>query len=78
MNNPTVVEAVVQIRAPAPAGDLQVDEDFGFDFPEVIEAEDGQDDDDVDDPVASGGDASTYAHGSTGSVDVENIGPEEQ
>lgn len=72
----TVVKAALEATATAPAEakEQESDDDFGVDFPGLFEAEELEEEDDVDDPVASGGDASLYGQGVTGNVEVEGQG----
>lgn len=63
INNPAVVEAAISAVQPIETSEQESDNDFGIDFPGLIESEDQDEEDDVDDPVASGGDSSLYNSG---------------
>jgi len=69
-NNAGTVEAAVQTAAKVIASEEESNEDFGADFPSFVEAEESEDDGDIDDPVASGGDASFYGRNIDGNVEV--------
>ncbi|WP_298303752.1 hypothetical protein [uncultured Erythrobacter sp.] len=68
--NATSVEAAVQAAIEVVASEEESNEDFGMDFPSFVEAEDVEDEGDVDDPVASGGDASLYGQNISGNVEL--------
>lgn len=70
INNPAVVEAAITSVQPVETSEAESDDDFGIDFPGLVEADDTEEDEDIDDPVASGGDSSLYGQNS-GSVRVE-------
>lgn len=70
INNPAVVEAAITAVQPVETSEAESDDDFGIDFPGLVEADDTEQDEDIDDPVASGGDSSLYGQNS-GSVRVE-------
>lgn len=70
-NNASTVEAAVQAVAKVAASEEESNEDFGMDFPSFVETEEVEDEGDVDDPVASGGDASLYGRNGNGNGNVE-------
>lgn len=70
INNPAVVEAAVAAVQPVENTEQESDNDFGIDFPGLVESEDMDELIDIEDPVASGGDSSLYIFG--GIVQVED------
>jgi hypothetical protein len=71
VNNPAVVEAAISTTQPVETTEQESNDDFGIDFPGLVEAEDVEEEGDVEDPVASGGDSSLYGQGNSGNVRVE-------
>ena len=71
VNNPSVIEAAISTVQPVPQTEEESNDDFGIDFPGLLEEPELEDENDVEDPVASGGDSSLYGQGSGGSVRVE-------
>lgn len=71
INNPAVVLAPITSIQPIETSEQDSNEEFGIDFPGFIEAEDINQDSDIEDPVASGGDSSLYGQTNTGNVEVE-------
>ena len=60
INNPTVFEEPVTLTKPRISAEDEDDERYGVDFPNRPEAPLITEDPLLDDPVASGGDASVY------------------
>lgn len=60
MNNPAVVEAAVNNAQPVTTSEDESNDDFGLDFPGLVQAPLLNEEGLLDDPVASGGDASFY------------------
>ena len=75
VNNPTVVEAPLEIVPVAPANEQQANIEFGSDFPGLVEAPLLTEDPLLEDPVASGGDSSLY---SSDNVDGGTPSPAEE
>ena len=71
LNNPNVIEGPIMTVSPVPAAPAVLDEEFGVDFPTFIAEPNEQDEEEIDDPVSSGGDSSIYGQGNSGSVEVE-------
>jgi len=71
LNNPNVIEGPIMSVSPIAAAPAVLDEEFGIDFPAFIAEPDEQDEEEIDDPVSSGGDSSIYGQGNSGSVEVE-------
>ena len=71
VNNPTVVDAAISTIQPVPQTEEEANDDFGIDFPGLLEEPELEEDGDIEDPVASGGDSSLYGQGNGGSVQVE-------
>jgi hypothetical protein len=61
VNNPSVVEAPIEIIPVAPANEQEANAEFGADFPGLLEAPLLSEEPLLDDPVASGGDSSLYS-----------------
>ena len=70
MNNPAVVQAPIAAAQPPIPTESESNDDFGLDFPGLVESEEIEEEGDVEDPVASGGDSSLYGQGNSGSVEV--------
>ncbi len=71
INNPTVVEAAISTTQPVTATEQESNDEFGMDFPGLVEESEIEEDTDVEDPVASGGDSSLYGQAGNGTVRVE-------
>ncbi len=71
INNPTVVEAAISTTQPVTATEQESNDEFGMDFPGLVEESEIEEDADVEDPVASGGDSSLYGQAGNGTVRVE-------
>lgn len=71
VNNPAVVDAAITTIQPVTTTEQESNDDFGMDFPGLVEEPEVEEDGDIDDPVASGGDSSLYGLANTGNVEVE-------
>lgn len=71
VNNPAVVEAATSSVQVVPVTEAESDNDFGLDFPGLVEANSVEEEEDIEDPVASGGDSSLYSQSVSGEVKVE-------
>lgn len=67
----TVVEASNATVQQIAVTEQETDNDFGMDFPGLVEAGSLDEEEDVEDAVASGGDSSLYGESATGEVEVE-------
>ncbi|BDI61682.1 hypothetical protein [Qipengyuania nanhaisediminis] len=61
VNNPAVIEEPIAVAGPIPPSPAQKDEEFGFDFQRLVSEPEDEDEEEIDDPVSSGGDASLYS-----------------
>ena len=66
-----MVEAAISSVQPVEIAESESDSEFGIDFPGLIDSEDAEEETDIEDPVASGGDSSLYGQGKGGDVRVE-------
>ncbi len=71
LNNPAVVEAAITSVQPVTTTEQESNDEFGIDFPGLVEEPEQEEGADINDPVASGGDSSLYSQVTTGNVEVE-------
>jgi hypothetical protein len=72
VNNPSVVEAAISTVQPVTQSEEESNDEFGADFPGLVGEPETEEESDVEDSVASGGDSSLYGQGNPAGDRVED------